>query len=66
MAFKCGWPTGTGKCGWPTGTGRVMAEHGLIFATSMFGLMVGSIGIMIQMGFIIGCVCCSTRSSCVR
>ncbi|MDT5174152.1 MAG: putative drug exporter of the superfamily [Mycobacterium sp.] len=36
-------------------TGSVITSAGLIFAASMFGLMVGSIGIMIQMGFIIGC-----------
>jgi RND superfamily putative drug exporter len=36
-------------------TGSVITSAGLIFAASMFGLMVGSIGIMVQMGFIIGC-----------
>jgi RND superfamily putative drug exporter len=36
-------------------TGSVITSAGLIFAASMFGLMVGSIGIMTQMGFIIGC-----------
>ncbi|OBI88415.1 RND family transporter [Mycobacterium asiaticum] len=36
-------------------TGSVITSAGLIFAASMFGLMVGSVGIMIQTGFIIGC-----------
>lgn len=36
-------------------TGSVITSAGLIFATSMFGLMVGSIAIMTQAGFIIGC-----------
>ncbi|MDG4667224.1 MMPL family transporter [Mycobacterium sp. 236(2023)] len=36
-------------------TGSVITSAGFIFAASMFGLMVGSIGIMVQMGFIIGC-----------
>ncbi|BCI90634.1 hypothetical protein NIIDMKKI_58400 [Mycobacterium kansasii] len=36
-------------------TGSVITSAGLIFAASMFGLMVGSIGIMIEAGFIIGC-----------
>lgn len=36
-------------------TGSVITSAGLIFAASMFGLIVGSIAIMIQAGFIIGC-----------
>ncbi|MGK2882416.1 MAG: MMPL family transporter [Mycobacterium sp.] len=36
-------------------TGSVITSAGIIFAVSMFGLMVGSIAIMIQAGFIIGC-----------
>jgi putative drug exporter of the RND superfamily len=36
-------------------TGSVITSAGLIFAASMFGLMVGSIATMVQMGFIIGC-----------
>ncbi|MCV7195769.1 MMPL/RND family transporter [Mycobacterium angelicum] len=36
-------------------TGSVITSAGLIFAASMFGLMFGSIAIMIQAGFIIGC-----------
>jgi RND superfamily putative drug exporter len=36
-------------------TGSVITSAGLIFAASMFGLMVGSVAIMIQAGFIIGC-----------
>ncbi|BBZ25884.1 putative membrane protein, MmpL family [Mycolicibacterium madagascariense] len=36
-------------------TGSVITSAGLIFAASMFGLMVGSIEIMVQMGFVIGC-----------
>ena len=36
-------------------TGSVITSAGLIFAASMFGLMVGSIATMAQMGFIIGC-----------
>lgn len=36
-------------------TGSVITSAGIIFAASMFGLMVGSIAIMIQAGFIIGC-----------
>jgi putative drug exporter of the RND superfamily len=36
-------------------TGAVITSAGLIFAASMFGLMVGSIATMVQMGFIIGC-----------
>lgn len=36
-------------------TGSVITSAGLIFAASMFGLMVGSVGIMIQVGFIVGC-----------
>jgi putative drug exporter of the RND superfamily len=36
-------------------TGSVITSAGLIFAASMFGLMVGSTGTMIQVGFIAGC-----------
>lgn len=36
-------------------TGSVITSAGIIFAASMLGLMVGSIAIMIQAGFIIGC-----------
>ncbi|MBF9315600.1 MULTISPECIES: RND family transporter [Mycobacteroides] len=36
-------------------TGSVITSAGLIFAASMFGLMVGSIAIMIQVGLVIGC-----------
>jgi RND superfamily putative drug exporter len=36
-------------------TGSVITSAGLIFAASMFGLMVGSVAIMIQTGLIIGC-----------
>jgi putative drug exporter of the RND superfamily len=36
-------------------TGSVITSAGIIFAASMFGLMIGSIAIMIQAGFIIGC-----------
>ena len=36
-------------------TGAVITSAGLIFAASMFGLMVGSVAIMIQAGLIIGC-----------
>jgi RND superfamily putative drug exporter len=36
-------------------TGSVITSAGLIFAASMFGLMAGSIAIMIQAGLIIGC-----------
>ncbi|CDO91279.1 MMPL family transporter [Mycobacterium intracellulare] len=36
-------------------TGSVITSAGLIFAASMFGLMVGSVAIMIQAGLIIGC-----------
>ncbi|UMB70027.1 RND family transporter [Mycobacterium paraterrae] len=36
-------------------TGSVITSAGLIFAASMFGLMVGSIAIMIQIGLIAGC-----------
>ncbi|CAJ1506364.1 MULTISPECIES: RND family transporter [Mycobacteriaceae] len=35
-------------------TGAVITSAGLIFAVSMFGLMVGSVAIMIQAGLIIG------------
>ena len=38
-----------------TGTGSVITSAGLIFAASMFGLMVGSLDMMIQAGFVIGC-----------
>ncbi|OBH77076.1 hypothetical protein A5681_08535 [Mycobacterium scrofulaceum] len=38
-----------------TSTGSVITSAGLIFATSMFGLMLGSLDMMIQAGFIIGC-----------
>lgn len=38
-----------------TGTGSVITSAGLIFAASMFGLMIGSLDIMIQAGFVIGC-----------
>ncbi|MBX8689330.1 hypothetical protein A5722_01635 [Mycobacterium vulneris] len=36
-------------------TGSVITSAGLIFAASMFGLMIGSVAIMIQAGLIIGC-----------
>jgi RND superfamily putative drug exporter len=35
-------------------TGSVITSAGVIFAASMFGLMVGSLANMIQAGFIIG------------
>jgi RND superfamily putative drug exporter len=35
-------------------TGSVITSAGLIFAASMFGLMLGSIDVMVQIGFIIG------------
>ncbi|WP_165645696.1 MMPL family transporter, partial [Mycobacteroides abscessus] len=35
-------------------TGAVITSAGLIFAVSMFGLMVGSVAIMVQAGLIIG------------
>ena len=35
-------------------TGSVITSAGVIFAASMFGLMVGSVGVMIQVGFVIG------------
>jgi RND superfamily putative drug exporter len=35
--------------------GSVITSAGIIFAASMFGLMIGSVGMMIQAGFIIGC-----------
>ncbi len=37
------------------GTGSVITSAGIIFAASMFGLMIGSVDMMIQAGFIIGC-----------
>ena len=36
-------------------TGSVITSAGVIFAASMFGLMVGSVSTMVQAGFIIGC-----------
>lgn len=36
-------------------TGSVITSAGLIFAASMFGLLVGSVAIMVQAGLIIGC-----------
>ncbi|WP_230987647.1 MULTISPECIES: MMPL family transporter [Mycobacteriaceae] len=36
-------------------TGSVITSAGIIFAASMFGLMFGSIAIMIQVGLVIGC-----------
>ncbi len=36
-------------------TGSVITSAGLIFAASMFGLMIGSVDMMVQAGFIIGC-----------
>ncbi len=36
-------------------TGSVITSAGLIFAASMFGLMIGSVAIMIETGLIIGC-----------
>nr|WP_232070512.1 MMPL family transporter [Mycobacterium noviomagense] len=36
-------------------TGSVITSAGVIFAASMFGLTFGSIAIMIQAGFIVGC-----------
>jgi RND superfamily putative drug exporter len=36
-------------------TGSVITSAGLIFAASMFGLMIGSLDMMIQAGFVIGC-----------
>lgn len=38
-----------------TTTGSVITSAGLIFAASMFGLMIGSLDMMIQAGFVIGC-----------
>lgn len=36
-------------------TGSVITSAGLIFAASMFGLTIGSVDIMVQAGFVIGC-----------
>ncbi len=36
-------------------TGSVITSAGLIFAASMFGLVIGSVDMMVQAGFIIGC-----------
>lgn len=36
-------------------TGSVITSAGLIFAASMFGLMVGSVAVLVQTGFVIGC-----------
>lgn len=36
-------------------TGSVITSAGIIFAVSMFGLMTGSVDIMVQAGFILGC-----------
>ncbi|CQD07741.1 MMPL domain-containing protein [Mycobacterium europaeum] len=36
-------------------TGSVITSAGLIFAASMFGLMIGSLDMMVQAGFVIGC-----------
>ncbi|WP_082953365.1 RND family transporter [Mycobacterium sp. E3251] len=38
-----------------TSTGSVITSAGLIFAASMFGLMIGSLDMMVQAGFVIGC-----------
>ncbi|WP_083177759.1 MMPL/RND family transporter [Mycobacterium scrofulaceum] len=38
-----------------TRTGSVITSAGLIFAASMFGLMIGSLDMMVQAGFVIGC-----------
>ncbi len=35
-------------------TGAVITSAGVIFAASMFGLMAGSVGMMVQAGFVIG------------
>ena len=36
-------------------TGSVITSAGLIFAASMFGLLIGSVQIMVQTGLVIGC-----------
>ena len=36
-------------------TGSVITSAGLIFAASMFGLLVGAVVMMVQIGFIVGC-----------
>ncbi|MDP7721651.1 MMPL family transporter [Mycobacterium sp. TY814] len=36
-------------------TGSVITSAGIIFAASMFGMIIGSVGMMMQAGFIIGC-----------
>ena len=36
-------------------TGSVITSAGLIFAASMFGLMLGSVAVMVQAGFVVGC-----------
>lgn len=36
-------------------TGSVITSAGIVFAASMFGLMVGSLALMVQTGFIAGC-----------
>lgn len=36
-------------------TGSVITSAGIIFAVSMFGLMTGSVDMMVQAGFILGC-----------
>ena len=36
-------------------TGSVITSAGLIFAASMFGLLLGSVDMIVQAGFVIGC-----------
>ncbi|AFM16467.1 putative RND superfamily drug exporter [Mycolicibacterium chubuense NBB4] len=36
-------------------TGSVITSAGVIFAASMFGLIIGSVDMMVQAGFVIGC-----------
>jgi len=47
-------------------TGSVITSAGLIFAASMFGLMIGSVAIMFQVGLIIGCGLLLVRTLTVR
>ena len=52
---ECGRNVRVGVLRTVASTGSVITSAGIIFAASMFGLMVGSVSTMVEAGFIIGC-----------
>lgn len=52
---ECGRNVRVGVLRTVASTGSVITSAGIIFAVSLFGLMTGSVNMMVQAGFILGC-----------